>query len=69
MMKKYLSVLLAAVMILSLLAGCGGKPAETPVNPGPTPETPSPTPSEPTPSVPKEPEAEYGPDGRKVAED
>ena len=32
-MKKYLSVLLAAVMILSLLAGCGSKPAETPVNP------------------------------------
>ena len=35
-MKKYLAILLAAMMLLSCLAGCGNQPAETPTQPSPT---------------------------------
>ena len=33
-MKKYLSLLLAVVMLVSVLAGCGGEKASDPTNPG-----------------------------------
>ena len=39
-MKKYLSLLLAVVMLVSVLAGCGG-PAETPKAPAETPNAPA----------------------------
>ena len=61
-MKKYLAFLLAAMMLLSCLAGCGNQPAETPTQPSLTthaPTTPAPT----------EPAAQTGPDGREFAEE
>ena len=67
-MKKWIALLLAGVLMLSCLAGCGGK--ETPA-PAPGGETPAPAPggsSTPTPA----PEVEgphVGPDGRVARED
>ncbi len=67
-MKKYLAILLAAVMMLSCLAGCSDEPA-APVTPDPAPSTPS-TPSDPsTPAAPVEEGPHVGPDGRVARED
>ena len=66
-MKKYLAILLAAMMLLSCLAGCGNQPAETPTQPSPT--TPAPTTPAPTTPAPTEPAAQVGPDGREYAEE
>ena len=51
--SRLFALLLALAMVVSLFAGCGQKPAETP-DPAPTPgtDTPAPTPSEPTPAEP-----------------
>lgn len=57
--RKILALLLAVVTVLSLLAGCGSKPASTPGTPDPAPSaapTPDTTP-EPTPDPTEEPAA------------
>lgn len=45
MKKTYLSMALAAAMVLTLLAGCGGSPAPAPASPAPTPSSDAGTPS------------------------
>ena len=58
-MKKYVSIVLALVLVLGMLAGCGQKQEETPAAPS-TPSTPA-TPS--TPSTPSEPAKPAEPEG------
>lgn len=45
MKKTYLSMALAAAMVLTLLAGCGGSPAPAPASPAPTPSSDAGTPA------------------------
>ncbi len=45
MKKTYLSMALAAAMVLTLLAGCGGSPAPAPPSPPPTPSSEAGTPA------------------------
>ena len=45
MKKTYLSMALAAAMVLTLLAGCGGSPAPAPSSPAPTPSSDAGTPA------------------------
>jgi len=61
MSKKLMALLLAAMMLLSLAAGCGNdKPAETPTTPTtPAPTTPAPTTPAPTEPAPVEPKVFY----------
>ncbi|MBR0442691.1 MAG: hypothetical protein IJK25_12265, partial [Firmicutes bacterium] len=58
-MKKYVSIVLALVLVLGMLAGCGQKQEEAPAAPS-TPSTPA-TPS--TPSTPSEPVKPAEPEG------
>ena len=67
-MKKYLAMLLAAVMVLSCFAGCGKDTTDTPDTPAPAPgtDTPAPAPGADAPAV----EGPHvGPDGRIARED
>lgn len=66
MRKKLIALLMATLMLLSLAAACGNRPAETP-DPAPaTPTEPTPTPTTPTnpaPAEPADPDADkYGGD-------
>ena len=56
-MKKWIALLLAGVLTLSCLAGCGNdKPAETPTQPAPTQPGGTPAPTQPAPAEPVIPE-------------
>ncbi len=66
-MKKYLAILLAAIMMLSCFAGCNNETPEEPV----TPEQPgTTTPEQPGTTTPEQPaQPTTGPDGRVIRED
>ena len=66
-MKKYLAMLLAAVMVLSCLAGCGK--TETPSTTTPAAPTTPTTPGATTPATPEAEGPHVGPDGRVARED
>ena len=67
-MKKYIALLLAAMMVLACVAGCGNNNTEQPDNTDqPSNTDPTPTPADPT--TPDNSEAKVGPDGREYADE
>lgn len=68
-MKKYIALLLAAMLVLACVAGCGNNNTDQPGNTD-QPNTTDPTPSTPTdPTTPDDSEAKVGPDGREFADE